>query len=890
MWSWFKRDWLGRRARDEQDLEDEIRFHLAEETRRRVEAGQPSDAARSSAHRTFGNVTLVREVTRDMWGRRALDAIAKDLRHGLRLLARNRLFAIFSIMSLALGIGGTSAVFSLYDAIVLRELPVHAPDRLVTFSVQRGGRGPISFMPYPQFSEMRQSSQSIDGIFARTWIPTINVGVRGAAEIASGLAVTGDYHRILGLRPAVGRLLTSADDRTGGVTVAVISHAYWQRRFGGSPAILGETIVLNQIPFEVVGVEPAGFSGVAVGLAPDVTIPLQTSGPLSGREPRWHDAFAPWVEVMGRLRAGASMEQAAQELDAVFRQVSRDAAGSAGPESSEARFADETHVLLASGATGGASSLRTRYEHGLRLLLTLLGGALGLASLNVAALLLSRAETRRDEIATRLALGAGRARIVRQLLTESAVIAACGGALGLLVAWRGSEVLLRLAMPNAVALPIDLSPDARMVAFTCAMSMASCLMFGLLPTARTTTSVRTSSRGELSGRRRRFLDRTLVVSQTAVALVLVVCAGLFLRSLQQLWTQETGYDRHNVLMFSIDAGLIGQRGPEARQTYQRVLDELRAVPAARAVSVSIVRPVSDLYTLVHRVTRAGNDAWPGDDAIRVAVDQLGPGYFETMGIALMAGRDFDVRDTPDAPKVAIVSEQLARHFSGNPLGQRLTLGDDDVREVIGVAGDVRYATVKDVPREVVYVPFFQETPGFSPTYEIKYAGTSADVLRGAGEAVARVDVGLALFRAKTLEVQTQESFARERLLAWLTTYFGIFAWLLAGVGLYGLLACTVTQRTREFGLRMALGAQSAGIRWAVMRESAGTVLAGLAVGLAGAFMVVRLIRAQLYGVEPTDPVAVVGAVAALLVLALGASFFPARRASRIDPMTALRQE
>lgn len=302
-----------------------------------------------------------------------------------------------------------------------------------------------------------------------------------------------------------------------------------------------------------------------------------------------------------------------------------------------------------------------------------------------------------------------------------------------------------------------------------------------------------------------------------------------------LWTQDTGYDRRNVLMFSIDAGHTGKRGSEARQIYQRVLDELRLMPAAHAVTLSIVRPVSDLYTVVDRVTEAGGRPLPGDEAVRTVVDLVAPGYFETMNIPLLAGRDFDARDTSEAPKVAIVTDLLARHFHGNPVGQRLTLGEDDVREIVGVAADTRYATVKDTPREVLYLPFFQSTAGFTPTYEIKYVGVPADVLRAAGDAVGRIDPALAIVRAKTLEVQTNESLARERLLAWWTTYCGAFAWLLAGIGLYGLLSYTVTERTPELGLRMALGAQPTGIRMAVMRESLGTVLVGLAAGLGAAF-------------------------------------------------------
>ncbi len=590
--------WFRRRDQDERDLDDEIRFHLAEEARQRVADGADPDSARVSATRAFGNVLLVREVTRDMWGRRMIGNLTQDVRHGLRLLARHRLFAVFSIASLALGIGGTSAVFSLYHAIVLRELPVRAPERLVTMAIHGGTRPANSFMPYPQFAAMRERSELLEGIFARTTIPNVSIGVQGVAMMASGLAVTGGYYETLGVRPVVGRLLVEEDDRSGAAPVAVISHAYWQRRFGGEPSIAGRAIDLNQTPFTIVGVQPAAFAGVSVGAAPDVVIAIHSRRLLGGSEPPWDHAFATWIEVMGRLKSGVGLEQAGQELDGIFRQVSADAAAAAGTDSGDARMARETHLRVAPGATGGVSGLRTGYERGLRLLLLLLAGVLCLASLNVASLLLSRAEARRSEFATRLALGAGRARLVRQLLTESAVIAGAGCLLGLVLAWRGSELLLRLATSNTGVLPIDLSPDLRIVAFTCALSAASCLIFGLLPAIRA-TSVTAAARGEVGGRRRRILDRTLVVSQTALAMTLVVCAGVFLRSLQNLWGQDTGYDRKSVLMFSIDAGLIGRRGPEALQLYQRVLEDLRRIPA-RALGHGVHGATGQRHLLLHR--------------------------------------------------------------------------------------------------------------------------------------------------------------------------------------------------------------------------------------------------------------------------------------------------
>jgi predicted permease len=880
-----------RNAQAEQDLNDEIRFHLAEETRLRIEAGMPPADAEASARRAFGNVTLVTEVTRGMWGGRVLDATRQDLRYGLRLLARHRLFAVFSIISLALGIGATSAVFSLFDAIVLRELPVPAPERLITLSIQTGSRPSNSWMPYPQFEAMRRDSRFVEDLFASTDAGRLRVGAQGATEAATGLQVTGNYHSMLGVRPALGRLLTPADDQPGRAAVAVVSHAFWQRRFGGSASILGATITLNQVPFTVVGVEPSGFFGATLGSAPDVIMPLRARALLSDTEPPWRAAFATWIQIMGRLRGEASIEQATQELSSIFQRVSLDLAGGPAAQSDDATMARETRVLVRSGAKGSVSGLRNTYERGLRLLLMMLGGILCLASLNVATLLLARSTSRRDEIATRLALGADRGRIVRQLLTEAGVIAACGGLLGLLLAWRGSELLLRLATSNTGALPISVTPDARVIAFTLAVSVASCLLFGILPALRATASARSSSSREVGGRRRRFLDRTLVASQAALSLVLVVLAGLFLRSLHNLWTQETGYDRRNVLMLSVDRDLKGMRPPQVLAIFERLLDELRTLPNVRAAALSTVRPVSDSYYFIDRVTQINDRALTRDESIGVAFNHLSPGYFKVMNIPLVAGRDFERRDGPEAPEVVIVSEKLARRFEGNPIGQRLRLGPGgNLREVVGVAKDSRYARVKDAPRDVVYLPLFQGQPRFMPSFEIRYEGTAAEALQAATAAVNRVDPALTILNARTLETETQRSFARERLMALLATYFGVFALLLAGVGLYGLMTCTVTERTRELGLRIALGARPSGIRWSVIGDGARTVLFGLVAGVAGALAVARLTRTLLFEVEPLDPVAIAGAMAVLLALAFAACFIPAHRASRIDPMMALRRE
>jgi predicted permease len=881
-----------RRAEDDRDLDDEIRFHLAEEERLRIEAGaRPAEAA-ASARRAFGNVARVKEVSRTMRTWMLLETIAQDLRFGFRTLRRNRAFALFGIGSLALGIGATTAIFSLFDAIVLRPLAVPEPHRLVTLSFAVGSGRANNFMPYPHFARMRDANRTLEGIYAWTAMQRVSLGIGGRTEIVSGVMASGGYHATLGLQPAIGRLLTLDDDQPGG-TAAVISHGYWQRRFGGIPSVIGTSITLNQVPFTIVGVEPRGFTGMNVGSTPDVTIPLRASDRLRDGGRIWEDAFATWIEIMGRIRPGVPFDTAAEELKVLFSHVNTEVAAALPANAFAARVARDARLFVQSGAWGGQSGLRASYERWLALLLGMLASVVLLASLNVATLLLARSEARRHEIATRLAIGAGRQRVVRQLTTEAFLIAGSGAVLGLLFASWASRYLLRLALPNAQILPIELTPDLRVAGFTILISAMTCLLFGVMPALRATAGVQAGSTRGVGGRRGLWLERTLVASQTALSLALLVCAALFVRSLQKVWAEDPGYDRRNVLMFSVDAGLAGKKGPEVPETYARVLDELQRIPAARFVSLSSVRPVSDTYYFIGTVTRLGDKSLPEEQPVRMAHNQVSPGYFATLGIPIVAGRDFDRRDVLSAPCVAIVSEILARRFEGHPVGQTIGLGRTQVCEVVGVAKDARYARVKEAPRDVVYLPIFQSSGKdmwYSPTFEIRYAGAVDDVMHAARESVARIDPTLTVFREKTLEVQTIESLSRERLLATLSTYLAGFALLLACIGLYGLMTYVVRQRTPELGLRMALGARPAGIRGLVLKDSAATTLAGLAAGFGLSLWAARLVDTQLYQVQPTDPLAVGVAVSTLLLIAFVAAYFPALQASRIDPVVALRRE
>jgi predicted permease len=868
-------DW----RRREDDLDRELRTHLELEA-------EEQGGNRMAAQRALGNTTWIKEETRSMWAWNSVSAFWQDARFGTRLVRRTPVFSIFAITSLALGIGATGAIFSLYEALVLRALPVPHPERLVTMSFVVGSSQPNSNMPYPHFAAMRERSTTLAGLFGYAPLGRISVTAHGTAELASGLYVTGDYYRTLGLQPALGRLLDENDDRTGS-PAAVLSYAYWQRRFGGSPSVLGTGLTINQASFTIVGVEPRGYLGPEVGRISDLTIPIRTMERISGSR-LWNEAFSTWLLLVGRLKDSATLPQAQQELNLIYRQVSFDAATSAW----EKRTSHEANLIVEPAAGGGWSGLRDAYNRWLSLLLMLLGAVLLLASLNLATLVLARAEARRQEILTRLALGAPRLRIVRQLLTESILLGGAGGAAGVVLAWCCSGTLLRTVRPGLTQMPVDLSPNLRLIAFAFAVSMATCLVFGLIPAFRSTSRQMISGRVVRGRRERRLMDRSLVVVQMAVSLVLLVFAGLFLRTVQNLWSQDTGYNRNNVLMFSVDAGLVGQKGAAAAESYRKILDALQSMPQAQSTSASTVRPVDDSAYFVNVVRAIGQQQFPDQQGIRVAYNQVAPWYFWTLGVPILAGRDFEWHDDLNSSKVAVISETMARRRFQNrsPLGEQITLSSNDVRTVIGVAKDVRYGNVKDVPREVVYLPLLQDARPRSPTFEIRYSGTAADAVRAMNASIAAINPGLTPFRVKTLETQTEESLARERALAMLTTYAGGFATLLACIGLYGLMAYSVAQRTGELGIRMALGAQPRNLRWMVLRETSATLLVGVIIGVAAAPVIATLVRTQLFGLEPNDPATLAGATAVLVAMALGAAYIPALRASRVDPIRALRHE
>jgi predicted permease len=895
-----KLGWMARRSKKEADLRDELQFHLQEEAEQAEAGGLPAEQAQWAARRELGNVALLMEDTRAAWGWTCLERFRQDLRYSARMLRQNPGFAAAAVLSLALGIGANTAIFSLLNAVVLRPLPVADPRRLVQFTNtiplwETGGSG-RELYSYPQLQRFQTQSKTLSGIFGATGLGRINVGFHGTSGIAQGNASSDSFFSVLGVAPQYGRFFSAGEDRAG-VSVAVIGDRYWRSRFGADPSIVGGAITLNRVPFTVIGIAPPEFSGIAVGSSPDIWVPLHALDRLQPGGKRWTEPFSSaWMLIAGRLRPGISRPQAQAELDVINRQFLAEQLpiSEIGGMENVQRFARQGHLVLRPAATGTASGLRESYAFPLKLLMWVAGVVLLVACANLANLLLARASSRRREFAVRLALGASRGRLVRQLLTESVVLASIGGAVAMPMAWWGSLVLVRMISTGDARVPLAVDPDWRIFAFTAAVSLLTGILFGLAPALRGTRLdpgpvIKEGTRQ--AGRSSHTLDRILVVAQVALSVVLVAGAGLFVRTLHQLWNVNVGYDRENVLMFSVDAKLAGYSSDRAGAVYREILRKLQALPGVKSASASIVRPVDDQFYLLDRVNEIDGRELPERSAIRVAWNATSPGYFSTVSTPLVSGRDFEPRDDETALKVAIVSESLARRAFPNrsPLGHRVGM-----ETIVGVVKDSLYSGARDQPGPLLYYPLFQHGRGQEfgwgfVSFELRY-GSLSNLPDEVRREVASVDRNLPVFRAKTLVAQTVESLMEERLLATVSGFFGALALVLACVGLYGLMAYAVARRTAEIGIRMALGARRDRILWLVLRETLWLTLAGIAAGVPLALWAARYAKSALFGIGTADPLTIAATVAILIAVAALAGYIPARRALRVDPMVALRYE
>jgi putative ABC transport system permease protein len=842
-----------------------------------------------------------------------VNSLLEDIRYACRGLRHNPAFAAVAVLSLALGIGANTAIFSLIDAVLLRSLPVPEPQRLVFLSDRESSgvsigtqTGVRSLFTYEEFEFLRSSVRPLAALCAAESSPArLSARLdRGAVEEVRGKLVTHDYFSVMGVGPILGRTFTPAEDSGAGTgPVAVLSYEFWQSRFNRDVSVVGRTLELNRQTFTVVGVLPQGFTGEVVGDAPAVFVPMSMEPQLKRgrfwlRDDPARAEKVMWLHVVGRLSPGTTIAALQAKVTVAFHQYLGDQAGTVSDANRRKEVMDQ-QILVTSGASG-ASTLRDRFTEPLVVLMSMVGLVLLIACANVANLLLARATARQKEIGLRLALGANRFRLVRQFLTESVVLSMLGGALGLVVAYWSAQLLVRLASAGPTPIPLNVRPDGRLLAFTAALAVLTGLVFGIVPALRATrvslnATLKDSAATVSSSGSRLSLGKALVVGQVALSVLLLVGAGLFARTLGNLSAADLGYSRDHLLIVRVEPVSAGYAGGARAAVYRQLLESFRSIPGTKAVTLSENGLFSGTES-ADRVTVEGYHSDKDEDN-SARFDQVGPDYFGSIGIPMILGRGITARDSEAAPRVCVVNEAFATFYFGkeNPIGRHVRDEFPDTQAtfvIVGVARNARDHAVKgDVPRRF-YVPFFQslgEIPG-SAYYEIRTSADPETQLPLVRRKVRDVNEALPITSATALSALVDRSITRERMIARVSTFFGALALLLASVGLYGVLSYATARRTREIGIRMALGAPGGLIRTGVLRETMTLVALGLAIGVPAALASSRLVRTALFGLEPTDPGTIAGAVIVVVAVALAAAYFPARRASRVDPLTALRCE
>ena len=914
--------WWTRRDQKEAELNDELQFHLDEEADDRRSDGFGDDEARRAARLDLGNPVALREQVQSEWGLVWIEQLGQDLRYAIRAMRGNRAFTALTVLSLALGIGANTAIYSFMDAVLMRSLPVEDPASLVVVnwrsreptrdakgdresvmhsmsgSVNPDGEGGLKsgIFPFPAFELLQKHSDAVfSSLFAYYPNRGVNLLIDGQADVGRGEYVSGDYFRGLAVRPAAGRLLGPADDRVGTPPAVVVSLAFSERHFGSAERAPGRSIQINAVPFTIAGVTPPDFFGVDPSAAPDFYLPLHTNLVVdaAGLNGVTKDQYLAedyyWLEMMARLRPGVGREEAQAALTPVFQRW----ATSTAHKKEELTSLPE--LRLVSGATG-IDTLRREYSKPLYLLLMLVGLILALACANTANLLLARSSARRREMAVRLSIGAGRFRVIRQLLTESLLLALLGGAFGVVLAAWGVRVLTLLLANEPDAVPMRAGLNWHVLLATLTVSVLCGVLFGLAPAIQSTNpdvmpalkEVRTAPARARRGRRWLSPGRTLVMSQIAMALVLLVTAGLFVRTLSNLYSVSLGFNAQGVLLFDVNARQAGHQDPEIATYYANLHRELSEIPGVQSATLSRASIISAGTQLP--ITVAGKQA-RGTRFLNV-----GPGFFTTMQIPMLLGREIDQRDRADNAGVVVVNERFAtvNFGAGNPIGQHITLGGPRPRdmEIVGVSANVRYQGLKEEFTPIVFVAYPQGD--WPPLEEMTFAlRTNADPLSYATrvrEIVRRADARVPVTNLRTQSAEIDQTINREVVFARLCTAFAILALIIASVGLYGTTAYGVARRTGEIGIRSALGATRRAVVALVLSDVAVQIGGGLIIGVPIALFASRFVESFLFGLQPGDPWALAIGVFVLAVAALVAGYIPARRASRIDPMRALRHE
>ncbi|MCI0535405.1 MAG: ABC transporter permease [Verrucomicrobiales bacterium] len=831
--------------------------------------------------------------------------ILTDLRYALRTLRRSPLFAGVAILSLALGIGANTAIFTLIDQIVLRRLPVNDPESLVML-YQRGSHNGSNMgsrmHSYPIYQDYQQKAEPLAEVLCRRLVDT-SLSVDNQTERVDAEMVSGNFFTMLGVKPALGRVFNSREDDQvyQGHPVVVLSYDYWAARFARDRNVIGKKILVNNYPMTIIGVSAAGFAGLDPAQSPQIRVPIQMK-PVIMPEWTWvhmDDRRSRWVQVFARLKPGYTAESAQAPMQGLFHQIREYEATlpAAAKWSAYSREQFLKGTLHVEKAATGYSNLRNDFSNALIVLMCMVGLVLLIACANVANLLIARAFARQKEISVRLSLGASRGQLVRQLLVESMVLSAGGGVAGVVLAFAMTRGLLALVPVEGNPLLIRPEPDARILLFTLGVTLLTGVVFGLLPALRATrpdpwTTLKDTIGSVAGSGGSLFLRKGLIAAQVALSFLLLFGAGLFVRSLQNLKATDTGFhEMDNLVTFQLSPALSGYDSPRVVQLYRDLLGNVRAVPGIKSAALAGV-PVLHGWEWDSTTSVEGHQAKDGED-MQAFMNALSPGYFQTMGIPLLEGRDFDSRDIKEDAKVAIVNQRFARHFFGDKsaVGRHLGRGGGpDVKldvEIIGVVADSLYEGPREGVRRQVFVPAWGKN---SAAFYVRTAMGSSAIYAAVRNEVRKLDAGMPVYELKTLEGQLDETLLTERLVALLSAGFGFLATALAAIGLYGVMAFVVTRRTKELGVRLALGAQRSSVIWLVMKEVLLLLVIGLAVGVPSAMALGRFVSSQLYGVQSGDPWIAGTTVVVLAAVAAAAGMIPAHRASRIDPILALRFE
>ena len=895
----------------DEELDAFVAASIAEKQRRGM---NPEDARRSALAEMGSRGAVKHKVWVSRW-ESALEALLQDLRIGLRGLAKTPGFTSVALLSLALGIGANTAIFTLLNAVMLRPLPVPHPEQLYLFGKGQWV-GSMDGMPnrswqlfsYPLYKDFAARATAFRGVAAQSSIQMgshVSLG-GGAMEHVRIDLVSGSYFNVLEVNPAMGRVLGESDDQAAGASpVAVASFGWFQRHFGGNAAALGQTVHIQGRDYTIVGVAQAGFTGIDAAQPADLWIPLSMEKEIS---PGWngladHDFQS--LYLVGRLQQGVSLAQAATATNVLFRQIVRGEylGGNASPQDLAELQKARVDLTL---AAGGLPGLKLRYSEPLEILMGIVALVLLIACANIANMLFARGVARGRELAVRQALGATRRRIMVQLLTESGLLSAAGAAVGIVLAWRGLHLLLALTSHGPETMPLDLSPDYRVLGFTLAVTVVTALLFGVIPALRSTrvelTPALRDGRGATSSASRGALSRSLIVGQVALSILLLALAGLFVRSLRNLSQVDLGFDTRNVTVFSLDEYTANLPLDERLTRLQRQIEgTVQTLPGVQSASFSMFTFNQGMWS--DTLTMQGVERTP-ENSEDVLYNVIGTQFFRTVGIPMIAGRNFNAQDNAKSPQVAIVNETLARTFFPNrsPLGHRFALWDPNAArgqkpdfniEVVGVVGDAKYVGLGERQHMAAYFPYAQRIQYFG-NFSVKSTLPAGSLIPAVRRAIAEVNPEIAVAQAEPLAAEVEGSIATQRLIGWLSAFFAGLAVFLAAIGTYGLISYSVARRTNEIGIRVALGAQVPALLWMVLRESLMLLVVGLAIGVPVALGVTHgignLLKGQLFHVSTTDPAAFLAAACVVSAMTIAAAWIPARRAAKTDPLTALRCE